>query len=218
MWPARSPRRAPSCACSSARAATSPGLEGVPGETHVGDLAEPESLRPALAGCDAVVHVAADYRLWIRDPAAMYRANVEGTRELLRWPARPGSAVRLHLQRGDHALSRRRPCHDEDTPVGIATWWATTSAPSFWPSRRPWPPPRRPAGHHPEPHDPHRPERRQAHARPAGSCGFSQRQVPRLHGHRPQPRRRGEVARTHAAALTRGARAAATSWAARTSP
>ena len=59
-------------------------LEGIPGDTHVGDLAQPESLRPALAGCDAVVHVAADYRLWIPDPAAMYRANVDGTRELLR--------------------------------------------------------------------------------------------------------------------------------------
>ena len=59
-------------------------LEGIRGETHVGDLARPESLRGALAGCDAVVHVAADYRLWVRDPAVMYRANVEGTRDLLR--------------------------------------------------------------------------------------------------------------------------------------
>ena len=59
-------------------------LEGIAGEIHRGDLAQPESLRPALAGCDAVVHVAADYRLWIRDPRAMYRANVAGTSELLR--------------------------------------------------------------------------------------------------------------------------------------
>ena len=59
-------------------------LEGIKGETHVGDLAEPNSLKPALDGCDAVVHVAADYRLWIPDPAAMYKANVDGTRELLR--------------------------------------------------------------------------------------------------------------------------------------
>src|ERR1035441_595446 len=58
-------------------------LEGTTGETYVGDLSEPDSLKPALAGCDAVVHVAADYRLWIPDPAAMYKANVDGTRELL---------------------------------------------------------------------------------------------------------------------------------------
>jgi dihydroflavonol-4-reductase len=59
-------------------------LEGIAGETHMGDLAEPATLWSAVKGCDAVVHVAADYRLWIPDPAAMYRANVDGTRELLR--------------------------------------------------------------------------------------------------------------------------------------
>jgi dihydroflavonol-4-reductase len=43
-----------------------------------------ESLRTALRGCDALVHVAADYRLWVRNPAEMYAANVDGTRELLK--------------------------------------------------------------------------------------------------------------------------------------
>src|ERR1035438_4176161 len=65
-------------------------LEGIAGETHVGDLSDPDSLKPALAGCDAVIHVAADYRLWIPDPAAMYRANVDGTRELLRMAREAG--------------------------------------------------------------------------------------------------------------------------------
>ena len=41
-------------------------LEGVGGERVVGDLREPEALRTALRGCDALVHVAADYRLWVR--------------------------------------------------------------------------------------------------------------------------------------------------------
>jgi dihydroflavonol-4-reductase len=59
-------------------------LEGIPGETVVGDLSDPASLQSSLDGIDAIVHVAADYRLWIPDPAAMYRANVDGTRELLR--------------------------------------------------------------------------------------------------------------------------------------
>src|ERR1700760_489509 len=58
-------------------------LEGLVADTAVGDLAQPETLRSALRGCDALVHVAADYRLWVRDPDAMYRANVEGTRGLL---------------------------------------------------------------------------------------------------------------------------------------
>src|SRR6476646_5777836 len=53
------------------------------GERVVGDLRDPASFEKALSGCDAVFHVAADYRLWVRDPEQMYRANVEGTRGLL---------------------------------------------------------------------------------------------------------------------------------------
>jgi len=53
-------------------------------ETVTGDLLDPEPLRTAIRGCDVVLHVAADYRLWVRDPDTMYRANVEGTRALLR--------------------------------------------------------------------------------------------------------------------------------------
>ncbi len=59
-------------------------IEGLNAETVVGDLRQPEALRSALTGCDALVHVAADYRLWVPDPADMYAANVEGTRALLR--------------------------------------------------------------------------------------------------------------------------------------
>lgn len=59
-------------------------LEGVAAETTVGDLLQPEGLRTAIRGCDAVMHVAADYRLWAPDPKTMYAANVEGTRALLR--------------------------------------------------------------------------------------------------------------------------------------
>lgn len=59
-------------------------LDGLKGETEVGDLADPTSYGSALEGCDAVMHVAADYRFWIPKPEAMYKANVEGTRELLR--------------------------------------------------------------------------------------------------------------------------------------
>jgi dihydroflavonol-4-reductase len=48
-----------------------------------GDLRDPSTLEKAVAGCDTVFHVAADYRLWVRDPEQMYRANVEGTRAIL---------------------------------------------------------------------------------------------------------------------------------------
>ncbi|WP_213803558.1 hopanoid-associated sugar epimerase [Granulicella sp. dw_53] len=59
-------------------------LAGIDAETVVGDLRRTEGLRSALTGCDALVHVAADYRLWVRDPQEMYAANVDGTRELLK--------------------------------------------------------------------------------------------------------------------------------------
>ncbi len=65
-------------------------LKDVSGETVVGDLLAPEGLRTAIRGCDAVMHVAADYRLWVRDPKAMYAANVEGTRALLKMAREEG--------------------------------------------------------------------------------------------------------------------------------
>ena len=59
-------------------------LAGLAAETVLGDLLQVEALRSAIAGCDAVMHVAADYRLWVTDPKTMYATNVTGTRELLR--------------------------------------------------------------------------------------------------------------------------------------
>jgi dihydroflavonol-4-reductase len=44
-----------------------------------GDLRDVESLRRGMSGSDVVFHVAADYRLWVRNPDEMYRANVDGT-------------------------------------------------------------------------------------------------------------------------------------------
>ena len=95
-------------------------LEGIPGDTHVGDLLAPDSLRPALEGCDAVVHVAADYRLWIRDPQSMYRANVDGTRDLLRLAREAGvprvvytsSVATMHFRTDGIVIN-------EDTPVSL---------------------------------------------------------------------------------------------------
>jgi dihydroflavonol-4-reductase len=52
-------------------------------ETVKGDLRDPDSLKRAVAGCGVVYHVAADYRLWAKDPKEMFRSNVDGTRSLL---------------------------------------------------------------------------------------------------------------------------------------
>lgn len=95
-------------------------IEGLAAETATGDLLDPESLRSAIRGCDAVMHVAADYRLWVRDPDTMYRANVEGTRALLRIAREEGvprcvytSSVATMGFRSDGTIV------DETTPVSI---------------------------------------------------------------------------------------------------
>ena len=52
-------------------------------ERVTGDLRDPDSLARAAVGCGVVYHVAADYRLWSRNPAELYQSNVEGTRNVL---------------------------------------------------------------------------------------------------------------------------------------
>ena len=59
-------------------------------EIFFGDLAEPDSLKRAVQGCEALFHVAADYRLWVLDPEKMNRVNVRGTVELIRAAAAAG--------------------------------------------------------------------------------------------------------------------------------
>jgi dihydroflavonol-4-reductase len=65
-------------------------LEGISAEIAEGDLTDPASLEVAARGCSALFHVAADYRLWVPDPPAIYRTNVEGTRALMHAAAAAG--------------------------------------------------------------------------------------------------------------------------------
>ncbi len=58
-------------------------LAGLDVEIAEGSLEDAASLAAAIAGCRYLFHVAADYRLWVPDPAAMFRANVDGTRDLM---------------------------------------------------------------------------------------------------------------------------------------
>jgi len=96
-------------------------LDGLDADLVAGDLLRPNNLASAIAGCDAVLHVAADYRLWVRDPAAMYAANVGGTAELLRMAREAGvprfvytSSVATMGFRSDGAVA------NEDSPVELA--------------------------------------------------------------------------------------------------
>jgi dihydroflavonol-4-reductase len=96
-------------------------LEGIAAETVIGDLREPESLRSAVSGCDAVMHVAADYRLWVRDPRGMYAANVDGTRNLLQI-AREQSVSRFVYTSSVATMGFRNDgtIVDEATPVSLS--------------------------------------------------------------------------------------------------
>ncbi len=65
-------------------------LSGLPIEMVTGDLRDPGSYAAALSGCEALFHVAADYRLWVPHPDELYAINVEGTRALLGAAQRAG--------------------------------------------------------------------------------------------------------------------------------
>lgn len=96
-------------------------LEGLKAETATGDLRDPASLEKAISGCDTVFHVAADYRLWVRDPNEMYRSNVGGTRTLLEAARRKG-VQRVVYTSSVATIGFRtdgQPA-DEDSPVSLA--------------------------------------------------------------------------------------------------
>ncbi len=93
-------------------------LEGLDVELVEGDLLEPPSLRPALDGIDRLFHVAADYRLFVREPASIYRANVDGTRALYEAAQAAGVERVVHTSSvGALGLREEGPPADEDTPV-----------------------------------------------------------------------------------------------------
>jgi dihydroflavonol-4-reductase len=86
-----------------------------------GDLRDVKSFENALAGCDALFHVAADYRLWVRDPEQMYRSNVEGTRSLIEAAHRQG--VRRIVYTSSVAtmgFGSNGTLADESSPVSLA--------------------------------------------------------------------------------------------------
>ena len=88
-------------------------------EAVQGDLRDPESLARAVEGCGVVYHVAADYRLWTRDPKEMFRSNVEGTRHLLDACKRTGIERVVYTSTVGCIGIPKDGIGDEQTPVGI---------------------------------------------------------------------------------------------------
>lgn len=92
-------------------------LEGIEVEVVIGDLTDPDSLHRAVAGCHGVFHVAADYRLWVRDPGAMLAANVDGTRALMRAALAAGVERVVYTSSVATLGIRSDGPADEETPV-----------------------------------------------------------------------------------------------------
>jgi dihydroflavonol-4-reductase len=97
-------------------------------ETATGDLRDAASLEKAMSGCDTVFHVAADYRLWVRDPEEMYRSNVEGTRAILEAARKNGvrrvvytsSVATMGFSSNGRPPGQFGQPADEDSPVSLA--------------------------------------------------------------------------------------------------
>jgi dihydroflavonol-4-reductase len=105
-------------------------LDGLKADRVTGDLRDPALIQRALAGCEVLFHVAADYRLWVRDPAEMYRSNVEGTRSVLEAARKQGVRRVIYTSSvatmGFNSIRRNAADHvavgvaDEDSPVSLA--------------------------------------------------------------------------------------------------
>src|SRR5262252_1783867 len=93
-------------------------LEGLPVEIAVGDLTDAASLRPALRGIRTLYHVAADYRLWTRNPHELYRANAGGTDNILAAASEAGVERVVHTSSvAALGLTPDGSPADETTPV-----------------------------------------------------------------------------------------------------
>jgi dihydroflavonol-4-reductase len=96
-------------------------LEGCAVDIAEGDLLDVAAVRAAVAGAEHVYHVAADYRLWARDPRELYRANVDGTRHVLEAASRAGAARIVHTSTvGALGIPADGTPGDESTPASLA--------------------------------------------------------------------------------------------------
>jgi len=96
-------------------------IQNLNADRVVGDLRDPASIEKAMSGCDVVFHVAADYRLWVRDPQQMYLANVDGTRALLQ-AARKNKVRRVVYTSSVATMgfTSNGSSADESSPVSLA--------------------------------------------------------------------------------------------------
>ena len=96
-------------------------VHGLDVEIVEGDLTDGQSLARALKGCDALYHLAADYRLWALEPESLYRVNVDATEALMRLAGEAGvgrivytsSVAALGLTKDGSPATETTPAHLE---------------------------------------------------------------------------------------------------------
>jgi len=88
-------------------------------ETAVGDILDPQSLAAAMEGVDRLVHAAADYRLWARDPADVMRANVDGTRLVMQAAREAGVRRIVHVSSTATIQPAGATPSDETMPAAV---------------------------------------------------------------------------------------------------
>src|SRR3954447_13890515 len=104
------------------RALVRPGSKaaGLDVEEVTGDLRDAASVERAAAGCGTVFHVAADYRLWAKDPSDLYRSNVDGTRNVLTAARMAGVERVVYTSTVGCIGIPHDGVGDETTPVSLA--------------------------------------------------------------------------------------------------
>jgi dihydroflavonol-4-reductase len=97
------------------RTSSTRGIDDLDVQRVYGDLFDDEALQAAMAGCDDVYYCVVDARMWLRDPAPLFRTNVEGLRHVL------DAAVRADLRKfvftstaGTLAINDHRPVTEDD--------------------------------------------------------------------------------------------------------
>ncbi len=96
-------------------------IEGLAVEVVEGDLRDKASLERACHGCQALFHVAADYRLWVPEPDEIYAANVDGTRALMEAAGEAGVTRIVYTSSvATLGLNRDASPADETTAVSLA--------------------------------------------------------------------------------------------------
>jgi dihydroflavonol-4-reductase len=107
-------------------------LDGLAVEIVEGDLCDPSSYRAALQGCQALFHVAADYRMWVPNPEVMQHTNVRGSHDILLAAAEAGVKKIIYTSSvAVLGLNNDGSPSTEDTPVTFSDMVGTYKKSKF---------------------------------------------------------------------------------------